>query len=152
MGIQHSHGKGIFAIVKRPKYLYHHPKPPATDHRLQPWAIAIRCHCPPPAAAADRPPSTSRGRHRPPSVAVVAAGQLVAITSIKGIFRNLSNIHENLICVPNTPKILYSRKLFSEIAFLGIIFPIIKIHSSTKRSLKGMGRLVCNNLFIFREC
>ena len=29
MGIQHSHGKGIFSIMKRPKYPYHHPKPPA---------------------------------------------------------------------------------------------------------------------------
>ena len=34
MEIQHSHGKGLFAIMKRLKYHYHHPKPPATDHRL----------------------------------------------------------------------------------------------------------------------
>ena len=59
MGIQHSHGKGMFAIVKRPKYLYHHPKPPAIDHHRPP---------PPPLAALHRRrrwPLATLCRHRP---------------------------------------------------------------------------------------
>ena len=80
--IQHFHRKGIFAIMKRLKYLCHHPKPPAADH----------CHLPSSTVpATDRPPTT---------------------TSIKGIFENLSNIPGNSICMPNTSKILCSRKLF----------------------------------------
>ena len=45
--IKHSHKKKIFPVTKRPKYLYHYPKPPplstaaAADHRLPP---ATLCH------------------------------------------------------------------------------------------------------------
>ena len=112
-GIQHSHGKGIFVIVKRSKYSYHHPKPPATDHRLSPATVTVRCRQTP-------PPATVRHscHYRPASYHPL----------IKGIFENLLNILGNSICIPNTPKISYLRKLFPEIAFLEILFSTIKIH------------------------
>ena len=47
-GVQHCHRKEIFAIIKRPKYLCHHQKPPAIDHRPplvgHPPLATIRCH------------------------------------------------------------------------------------------------------------
>ena len=109
MGIQHSHGKRMFTIVKRPKYPLLPPK-----------------------AARHRSPSTACHHHhccQTPSAAVVTVGQLVATASIKGIFGNLSNIPRNSICIPNTYKISYPEKLLPKIAFLGILFPAIKIHS-----------------------
>ena len=45
MRTQHFHEKGIFAIMKRSKYSYHHPKPLTADHRLPPPPIG---HPPPP--------------------------------------------------------------------------------------------------------
>ena len=101
--IQHSYGKRMFAIVKRPKYLYHHQKPPATDH--------------------SSPSATAATHHHP-----LSPSQLVATTSIKDIFENLSNILGNLIYILNTPKISYLKKLFLKIAFRRILFPIIKIY------------------------
>ena len=73
-----------------------------------------------------QPSTTASGGRRPPSI---ATGRSPATTSLKGIFGNLSTIPRNSICIPNTPKISYPRKLFPEIVFLEILFPRIKIHS-----------------------
>ena len=103
----------MFAIVKRPKYPYHQPKPPATDHRLPP---AIVCYLRP-------PPTATVAHHHPLFAAVAVADQPVATTSIMDIFENLSNFLGNLICISNTAKVSYLEKLFLEITFLKILFP-----------------------------
>ena len=91
MGIQHSHRKGIFAIIKRLNYPYHLPKPLAADHH-------------PPLVGQLLLSSTAD--HRPPTA-----------TSIKGIFGNLWNILVNSTCTLNILKISYPEKLFPEIVF-----------------------------------
>ena len=143
----HFHGKGMFAIVKRPKYPYHHPKPPTIDHRRPPppSLAALRCRRWPPSTAA-------AGGRRPPSV---ATGRSPTTTSLKGIFENLSTIPRNLICIPNTPKISYPRKLFPEIAFLRILFLGMKIYSiyqtpprCPKKKVQR-SQVMHNQLFVF---
>ena len=138
MRIQHSHGKGIFVIVKRLKYPYHHLKQPATDHRPPPATVHRRClplaaghrHCRPPHATVTAIAVVHHHRcNQPPSAAVTTTSQPVATTSIKSFFGNLSNIPGNSICIINIPKISYPGKLFPKIAFFGILFPAIETHS-----------------------
>ena len=69
MRIQHSHGKRIFPIMKRSKYPYHHPKPPATDHCSLPLAtLCRRRRCRQLATTGHPPPSVD---HQPLSPSMV---------------------------------------------------------------------------------
>ena len=77
-------------------------------------------------------PAINHYRRRPPSTA----------TSIKGIFRYLSNIPGNSIYTLHTPKISCSIKLFPEIAFLKIPFQRMKIHSVYQTSLQGFANFL----------
>ena len=129
MGIQYSYVKRMFyhcentKISLSPSKAIHHRSPSATSHCLQQQLLpptSIVCCQPPPLLAA------AAHHHPPPSP--LSASQLPPPPSrvflkLYQIFSRIQFVSQILLKYPT------QKFFFSEIAFLKILFPIIKIYS-----------------------
>ena len=140
MRIQYFYKKEIFIIIKRLKYIYHHLKPTAIDHRLPSAVLQHRL------LSTIRYLPTTRHRRSgsmPPSLSRI-------------FLKNLSNIFINLIYTLNIPKILYLKILFLKIIFLKYYIQEWKFIPSNKytrnRDYKPAMTTVMKSQWCYRTC